>query len=189
MNKDLGQALLIIARNAITTAVDHNISNIRLVENEKTRLKLDQPGAVFVTLTINNQLRGCIGSLQAHRPLREDCHYNAVAAALEDPRFPTLSSDELAQVCIEVSLLSPPHPLPCKSEAEACSHLRPGKDGVIISWHGQRATFLPQVWEQLPSPITFLSSLKKKAGLPGSFWSPDLILQTYEVEHVQEGTE
>jgi len=148
---------------------------------------LDASGAAFVTLTLNGALRGCIGSLQAHRGLAADIEANAQAAAFADPRFPPLGRDELDQVRVEVSILSPPEPFPVRDEADACARLRPGVDGLILGHGDHRATFLPQVWEVLPAPRDFLAQLKRKAGLPADFWAPDLRLMRYTVEKHAEG--
>jgi uncharacterized protein len=147
---------------------------------------LDQPGAVFVTLTLHDQLRGCIGSLSAWRSLREDVEANACAAAFNDPRFPPLTVPELARCRVEVSILSPPQPLTFTDEADALRQLRPDVDGVILEWRGRRGTFLPQVWAQLPSPALFMAHLKQKAGLAADFWAPDVHLARYEVEKFKE---
>jgi len=149
---------------------------------------LDAPGAVFVTLTEHGQLRGCIGSLEAHRPLAQDLEANALAAAFRDPRFPPLQEDELDQIHVEVSILSPPEPIRFSSEADALSQLRPGIDGVILEHGWHRATFLPQVWEQLPDPQRFMAHLKAKAGLSADFWADDLRLSRYSVEKYEEDT-
>ncbi len=143
---------------------------------------LDAPAATFVTLTLHGQLRGCIGSLEAHRSLYDDVTHNAHAAAFGDPRFPPLAADELPAVCVEVSVLTPPQPLEFSSEADALLRLRPGIDGVIIQYGTQRATFLPQVWEQLPEPHDFMAHLKRKAGLPANLRAGDLRLAVYQVE-------
>ncbi len=148
---------------------------------------LDAPGAAFVTLTLNGALRGCIGSLEAHRGLAADIEANAQAAAFADPRFPPLGRDELDKVRVEVSILSPPEPFRVRDEADALARLRPGIDGVILSQGIHRATFLPQVWEVLPEPRDFLAQLKRKAGLPADFWAPDLRLMRYRVEKHAEG--
>ena len=131
-------------------------------------------------------MRGCIGSLQAHRPLADDVVANALAAAFRDPRFPPLAADELAVTRIEVSLLAQAEPLPCADEAEALERLRPGIDGLILSCGAQRATFLPQVWDSLPQPHDFLAQLKRKAGLPADYWSPQLTLERYRVRKWKE---
>jgi AmmeMemoRadiSam system protein A len=134
------------------------------------------------------ELRGCVGTLTAHRPLREDVQDNARAAAFHDNRFPPLRPEELPEIRFEVSLLTPPVPLPrYATEAEAIARLRPGQDGVVLDMQGHRATYLPQVWEQIPDPETFLASLKNKAGLPKDFWSPEVRLSVYGVEKWKEG--
>lgn len=151
---------------------------------------LDAPGASFVTLTSGRApggaLRGCIGSLGARRPLREDVEANAVAAALHDPRFAPLTARELDDTVVEVSVLSAPAALPAADEAELLARLRPGVDGVVLSASGRRATFLPQVWEQLPDPADFLARLRRKAGLPADYWGRDVIVETYTVTAWQE---
>ncbi|MDR0415812.1 MAG: AmmeMemoRadiSam system protein A [Propionibacteriaceae bacterium] len=143
-------------------------------------------GASFVTLEIDGQLRGCIGSLEAHRPLAADVAANAVAAAFLDPRFPPLSPGEYGLVDIEVSVLTAPEPLLVRDEADARARLRPGVDGVILAVQGRRATYLPQVWDDLPDPAVFLASLRRKAGLPASYWGPDLRLWRYGVTAFRE---
>ncbi|RME33798.1 MAG: AmmeMemoRadiSam system protein A [Gammaproteobacteria bacterium] len=128
---------------------------------------LSEPGASFVTLKIGGMLRGCIGSLEAYRPLVEDVARNAFAAAFEDPRFPPLSPAEYPSLRISVSVLTPREPLPFTDEADLLSRLRPGEDGLVIEQDGRRATFLPAVWEELPEPEQFLAHLKMKAGIYG----------------------
>ena len=151
---------------------------------------LDAPGASFVTLTSGRApggaLRGCIGSLEARRPLRADVEANAVAAALHDPRFAPLTARELDDTVVEVSVLSAPAALPVADEAELLARLRPGVDGVVLSACGRRATFLPQVWEQLPDPADFLARLRRKAGLPADYWGRDVVVETYTVTAWQE---
>jgi AmmeMemoRadiSam system protein B/AmmeMemoRadiSam system protein A len=141
----------------------------------------EAPGAVFVTLLLDGRLRGCIGSLEPHRPLREDLRANAVAAAFRDPRFPPLSAAEFARVRVEVSELEPAEPLVAGSETEAWAAVEPGIHGVILEWGRHRSTFLPQVWAQLPTPREFFAALKCKAGLPADFWAPDVRLARYTV--------
>ena len=180
MSDTRGEALLPIARAAICHALE-----VSFVADESAPW-LAEPGACFVTLTQNNELRGCIGSLQAHRSLLNDVKANAVAAALRDPRFPPLGEKELAITDIEVSLLSPTKPMSFTDEADALSQLRPGIDGVIFEFGRHRSTFLPQVWKQLPEPGIFMSHLKQKAGLPGSFWDDDIQLSRYTVTKWRE---
>ncbi|WP_131111168.1 AmmeMemoRadiSam system protein A [Sulfuricystis thermophila] len=176
----LGQALLIRARNAIGEEFGLPL------QPEPDHPALHQPGATFVTLTQEGQLRGCIGSLEAWRPLDEDVKANAKAAAFGDPRFPPLSKSEFAHTRVEVSLLTPPVPLDFTDEADAIRQMRPGVDGMIFEYHGRRGTFLPQVWESLPDPRQFFAHLKQKAGFPASFWSPEVRLYRYEVQKWKE---
>lgn len=146
---------------------------------------LDSNGASFVTLTKGGQLRGCIGSLVAHRPLGEDICANALAAALRDPRFPAVTAEELPELHIEVSVLTKPEPLdrrPDESNAEFLSRLRPGIDGVILRCGFNQATFLPQVWEELPDVNDFIAHLMQKAGLRAADFGPDIELETYQVQ-------
>ena len=145
---------------------------------------LADPGAAFVTLTIDGRLRGCIGSLEAWRPLADDVQSNAVAAALNDPRFGPLTPAELPRVRVEVSVLSAPEPMDVRTESEALAALRPAVDGVILSDDGRRGTFLPQVWEQLPTPREFLTHLYGKAGVRG--WGRGTRLSRYTVTAWEE---
>ncbi len=152
---------------------------------------LQEPGATFVTLRKGGMLRGCIGSLQAHRPLVDDLRSNTIAAAGRDPRFPPVEPSELDELTLEVSVLTAPTPLDLSPspesptvdpESRAHHLLRPGIDGVVLTWHEHRATFLPQVWDQLPTAERFLGELKKKADLLEDFWTDDLQLEIYQVE-------
>lgn len=147
---------------------------------------LHAPGATFVTLTQHGKLRGCIGSLEAHRPLADDVRANALAAAFHDTRFSPLELSELAQTRVEVSLLSPQQALQFRDEADALAQLRPGNDGVVLVCGHRRSTFLPQVWEQLPQPRQFMAHLKRKAGLAEDFWSPEIRLFRYTVAKWKE---
>ena len=143
---------------------------------------LAEPGATFVTLKLDGELRGCIGSLEPRRCLADDVAHNARAAAYRDPRFPPVDRDERRRLDIEVSVLSAPEPLEAATESEALAQLRPGIDGVVLEFGDLRSTFLPQVWESLPDPKEFLGELKRKAGLPPRFWDPRIRLSRYTVE-------
>lgn len=147
---------------------------------------LREPGACFVTLTQRGELRGCIGTLEAHRTLLSDVRANAVAAALRDPRFAPLPARELDHTEVEVSLLSPMQAMEFSSEADALARLRPGVDGVVFEYGSRRSTFLPQVWEQLPAADDFMAHLKRKAGLPAGFWHDGVRLQLYTVSQWKE---
>jgi len=149
---------------------------------------LAERGACFVTLTQHGELRGCIGTLEAHRPLGLDVRENAVAAAFRDPRFAPLSYAEFDDIRVEVSLLSPTEALVVASEEHALASLRSGVDGVVFEYRHFRSTFLPQVWEQLPEPAEFLAHLKRKAGLPKEFWAEGVRLSRYTVTKWKERT-
>lgn len=179
--KDHGLTLLRLARAAIARELGFDSHDLPPSD------WLAQEGATFVTLNLHGHLRGCIGSLEAHRPLIDDVRHNAVAAAFRDPRFPPLSKEEFAEVQIEVSLLSPPERISFTSEEDALAQLRPGRDGVILEYGRSRATYLPQVWAQLPEPADFVGHLKEKAGLPADFWSDDISLSRYSVKKYSEG--
>ena len=139
-------------------------------------------GASFVTLHHRQQLRGCMGSLLAVRPLAEDVVIHAYAAAFKDPRFNPLRQEEWPELAIHLSVLDAPEILSCQDEADLLRQLRPGVDGLILSAGQQRATFLPAVWETLPDPQAFVRQLKRKAGLPVDYWSAELRLARYTVE-------
>lgn len=138
--------------------------------------------ASFVTLERQGQLRGCIGMLEAVRPLVQDIVENAFAAAFRDPRFPPLTEAEFADLDIHISILSPAEPLHFSSEQDLLTQLQPGLDGLILEEGLRRATFLPSVWEQLPNPQHFLQHLKQKAGLPISYWSDTLKVFRYRTD-------
>lgn len=140
----------------------------------------DYQGAAFVTLKKDGQLRGCIGSLSAYRPLHEDIAENAFAAAFRDHRFNAVTEAELDDMEISVSVLTSPELIEFTSESDLVSQLRPGVDGLIMTEGGNRGTFLPSVWENLPEPASFLSQLKLKAGLPADYWSGTIKVERYE---------
>lgn len=138
--------------------------------------------ASFVTLERGGQLRGCIGMLEAVRPLVEDIAENAFAAAFRDPRFPPLSETEYADLDLHISILSPAEAIDFVSEPDLIAQLQPGVDGLILREGYRRGTFLPSVWEQLPDPLQFLRHLKQKAGLPADYWSETLKIFRYRTE-------
>jgi hypothetical protein len=147
---------------------------------------LQQQGACFVTLTKNQQLRGCIGTLEAYRPLLVDVKSNAYAAAFRDPRFSPLTAEELPHTSIEISLLSPMQAMEFSSEKDALAQLKPNIDGVVFEYGHYRSTFLPQVWEQLPDAAVFMARLKHKAGLKPEFWDKEVKLYRYTVDKWKE---
>ncbi len=180
--EDKDRILLTMARSAISERLGMSLDGYMPVNAPW----LNEKGACFVTLKINGSLRGCIGSIEACRPLIEDIHANAVAAAFQDPRFPPLTLEEFERLRIEVSVLTPLEPMAFSSEEDAANQLRPGVDGVVLQYRHHRGTFLPQVWEQLPDPRMFLAHLKLKAGLAADFWHPDVLLYRYRVEKFSE---
>jgi hypothetical protein len=160
--EDAGRTLIEIAKGSIANGL--GLSSVPAKRNHLPWLL--QPGASFVTLTIDGALRGCMGSLSITRPIGEDVASNARAAAFQDPRFPKLKRDEWPRCRVEVSLLSAPKPIAFGDEAELLAQIRAGEDGLILEAEGKRATYLPQVWEVLTDKRQFLDELKKKAGLP-----------------------
>jgi AmmeMemoRadiSam system protein A len=175
MTIERGKILLPIARAAIS-----RVLNVPHPADESAPW-LAEHGACFVTLTQDGELRGCIGSLQAHRPLLDDVKSNAVSAAMRDPRFTPLSVEELDITTVEISLLSTTQAMEVRDEADALAQLRPGVDGIVFEYGHYRSTFLPQVWENLAQPREFLAMLRRKAGLPDDFWEPGVKLSRYTV--------
>jgi AmmeMemoRadiSam system protein A len=171
---DLGCAVLTLARSAITERL--GLGKLDTVNHAS----LEQPSATFVTLKQGSQLRGCVGSLQRTRALRDDVRLNALAAAFRDPRFAPLDAHELPQISLEVSLLSAEERIEATSEDELIARLRPGIDGLMVEYGCHRATLLPQVWQRLDDPRLFLAALKLKAGLSEDFWSAGMIVSRYE---------
>ncbi len=149
---------------------------------------LREQGASFVTLTMGGKLRGCIGALEAFQPLADDVREHAVAAALEDPRFPQVREDEFSRIQVEVSRLTRPIPLAYRDANDLLSKLRPHVDGVILKdAYGRRATFLPQVWEKIPNPSDFLGDLCYKMGASQDLWRhKHLEVLVYQVEEFHE---
>lgn len=143
---------------------------------------LTNQAASFVTLERHGQLRGCIGMLEAQRPLVQDIAENAFAAAFRDPRFPPLSAEEFKDLDLHISILSAAEAISFISEQDLISQLQPGIDGLILQDGYRRGTFLPSVWEQLPEPRQFLRHLKQKAGLPADYWSDKLKAYRYNTE-------
>lgn len=175
-------ALLELARAAILRGFDDRAGRDAAVENYAKPLL--EARACFVTLRLNGQLRGCIGSLEAERSLLEDIRANAHAAAFCDPRFRALSVDEFERLQIEISILNAPIALSFSDQLELSAQLRPGIDGVILAADGRRSTFLPSVWAALPDVGDFLRQLKIKAGLPGDYWSERVRAWRYTTQSI-----
>lgn len=180
MPTEKGQILIPIARATISQALG------KPMQAREDAAWLKELGTCFITLMQQGDLRGCIGSLEAHRPLLQDVQANAYAAAFRDPRFSPLTLGELDYTEVEVSLLSPMQPMTFRDEREALAQLRPGVDGVVFEFGAYRSTFLPQVWEQLPECGIFMAHLKRKAGLPPDFWAEEVKLSCYTVSKWKE---
>lgn len=177
-----GPILIALARSAIAEELGLNVEPP--TTDGLSWLQAD--AATFITLTKQGELRGCIGTLEACRPLMEDLRANAIAAAFHDPRFAPLKQAEFNDIRVEVSLLSELEPMHAKSEEIACSKLVPKRDGLVFKYGSHKATFLPQVWDQLPEAKTFLAHLKQKAGLAADFWHPEVLLYRYQVSKYRE---
>ncbi len=177
------QILLDLANEAIKYGLEHH--DVMPIELEKYVEILQDQRACFVTLQIKGKLRGCIGSLEAYRPLVEDLVHNAYAAAFQDPRFAPLTTEELPKLEIHISVLDKPVPMQFTSEEDLLRQLRPNVDGLIMQDGMHRGTFLPSVWESLPKPRDFLTHLKLKAGLPADYWSETLTIECYTVEYIE----
>ncbi len=144
--------------------------------------RLREPQASFVTLRIAGALRGCIGSVEARRPLVNDVAMNAFGAAFHDPRFPPLATSEFPLLQIHISVLSPFEPLDFVDEEDLLARIRPGVDGLVLEYGPQRGLLLPSVWEDLPDRREFLRHLKMKAGLPPDFWDSGIRVSRFTSE-------
>jgi AmmeMemoRadiSam system protein A len=180
------QKLLELARESIEYVV--RSKTLPILDQNFLPSNLTKHGASFVTLTINGELRGCIGALEAHQSLAEDVREHAAAAALRDPRFPPVQASELKDIRLEISRLTDPQPLEYSSAEDLVKKLRPHVDGVILKIGERRATFLPQVWEKLPDPVHFLEHLCQKMGMDAQAWRhiPMEVL-VYQAEDFEEG--
>jgi uncharacterized protein len=177
--------LLKLARQALEAGVSGRLPPP--LDQEQLPSNLLLPGASFVTLTRFDDLRGCVGALEPYQSLAEDVREHAIAAALQDYRFPPVQPAELNEIQIEISSLSLPQDLEYDSPEDLLSRLHPGVDGVTLIDGRMRATFLPQVWEKLPDPRLFLSHLCRKMGAPDDLWRrKKLHVQTYQVEEFHE---
>ena len=189
LSSEQGQLLVKLARH---TLLEHFAKQIPQNEIDSLNTALTDPCfnsscGTFVTLTIDGQLRGCIGNLTSDEPLVSGVRRNAINAAFHDPRFSPLSASELDSVSIEVSILSEPCPLYYREASDLLEKLRPRIDGVIVRKDLASATFLPQVWEQLPQPKDFLSQLCLKAGLAADAWQHSgLEVLIYQVQYFEE---
>lgn len=183
ITKEQGDTLLALARKTLEEKLDNGdpaagSADPRLLES----------GATFVTLKIKDKLRGCIGTLEPVYSLWEGVRQNTLSAAFHDHRFSPLTRDELKKVRLDISVLTQPQELEFSDATELVQKLRPHIDGVILKYEGRGATFLPQVWKQLPEPENFLANLSMKAGLPHDSWKKEGVkIQTYQVQYFKEG--
>lgn len=185
LDRNEGRFLVRLARSALEEAVRHRRRLV--VDPTSVPQSLREKKGCFVTLTEEGELRGCIGHIFPTEPLYLAVIDNAWAAALEDPRFPPVEPSELSHIDIEVSVLTVPRPLAFSSPEDLLAKLRPHRDGVVLKIGSAVATFLPQVWEQLPEPEPFLAHLSRKAGCPSDAWrGPHTSVMTYEVQAFHE---
>lgn len=182
LNDDQKKQLTELAYYSLNYAVEHAGKKPHISLKDYPE-QLTAPGACFVTLEKSGELRGCIGSLEAHEPLVQDIVNNTVSSAFSDPRFPQLQANELADIQISLSVLSKPEAMTVTDEADLLQQLRAGVDGLILEDGYHRATFLPSVWRQLPDKQQFLQQLKLKAGLGKQHWSPNIKFWRYTTEY------
>lgn len=176
--------LLKLARQAVDAWVKDG--DRLVIDYSQVDASLSKPGASFVSLHARGKLRGCIGTLIARQPLAADVAEHARAAASQDYRFSPVRPDELADIHIEISVLSAPVLLSVADEAELVQKLEPGVDGLVLDDGHRSATFLPLVWRQLPEPVQFVRYLKRKAGWPDNYWSADIRVQRYRSQSFHE---
>ena len=173
-----GKELLKLARRTISLELGSAVGDEPVLADPI----FAQPAATFVTLKIKNQLRGCIGSLTPQGSLAENVRNNAINAAFHDFRFGPLRREELATVHIDISILTEPKELSYDRGEDLLKKLRPGVDGIILRLGSASATFLPQVWQQLPEPEQFLGHLCRKAGLSADCWRDQYpVIEVYQV--------
>jgi len=186
LSEDEGNYLLSLARTTIKTSLSN--ADQPQIDWKDLPEKFQQQMGTFVTITIDENLRGCIGHIIPRETVVEGIRENAINAAFRDPRFPPLTEKEFDEVKIEISILTPPRELSYTDAEDLLNKLRPGVDGVIIKKGYQEATFLPQVWDQLPDKQEFLSHLCMKAGLSYDSWRKEkLQISTYQVQAFEEG--
>ncbi len=180
--REHAETLLEVARSSI----EHGLATGRPLEVDENEYPpaLREKLATFVTLRRRGALRGCTGVIEPRRPLVRDVAINAYRSAFEDPRFLPLAPEELEDLDIHISVLSPLEPVSCASEEELLAKLRPGVDGLVLHEGYRSATFLPAVWQQVPEPRKFLAELKRKAGLPADYWSPSIRFERYQAEEI-----
>lgn len=188
LTEQQGQAMVRLARKTLEKELGPSQeADDESPSEQQTEAIFKVRQGVFVTLKIEGKLRGCIGSLIGHEPIWQGVRTHAINAGFHDPRFPSLTAEELDRVRIEVSVLSEPQLLVYKDSNDLIVRLKPFEDGVILRKGHASATFLPQVWEQLPEPAAFLSNLCLKAGLKADTWRhTPLEVETYQVQYFEE---
>lgn len=185
-SREQQQTMLDIARHSIHFYLENQV--VLPIQVQDFDVELQQQLSCFVTLKINGELRGCIGHLEPRQPLIEDVAENAVAAATQDYRFNQVTLNELASIELSISVIGQSQHIYAKSEAELLAQLKPGIDGLILSYQNQRATFLPSVWDSLSEPGAFIRQLKLKAGLEPDFWHTNLRAEKYQTVTIFETT-
>ena len=186
LNDQDKQTLLAVAQESIQNGLRNG--NPASITSSDYSAELQETRATFVTLTINGELRGCIGTLNAYQALVKDVAEHAYAAAFQDPRFTALTQNEFPHLHYHISILSPTEPVEFESEQDLLEKIRPGIDGLVMEEGQHRGTFLPSVWESLPDRHSFLQHLKNKAGLPKNYWSETIRIQRYTVEDIESST-
>jgi AmmeMemoRadiSam system protein A len=181
VTSEQGRALLALARASIAA----RFADAPPQPEASSEPWLQAPGATFVSLHQQGDLRGCVGNIKPLPTLYESVVRNARAAAFEDSRFPPLNEAELAKTQLEVTVLSPLERVAAVSEAEALAQLRPGQDGVVLNYQGRTSVFIPQMWEEIPDPREFLLHLKRKARFPAE-WQPGMSIDRFTAEHWEE---
>jgi len=184
MNPEHKKILLKTARDSIQHGIHEN--KPIAVNPDEFPEELQQIKSTFITLYQSEELRGCIGSLDACHSLIEDVAKNAYQAAFRDPRFPPVTQDEFPKIHISISILSNPEKILFANEEDLLSKIRPGIDGLILKDGPHQGTFLPTVWESLPKPMDFLQHLKRKAGLSKDYWSKTIQIERYTSDKVEE---
>ena len=186
LTEEQGQLLIRLARKTIAESLGKKMPEAEW-EKELSKPPFTRHSGTFVTLNKNRSLRGCIGCLTTEESIAEGVRRNAANAAFCDPRFRPLSAAELDDITIEISVLTEPQPLSYTDADDLKAKLRVKVDGVILGKGGSRATFLPQVWDQLPNSDDFLTSLCRKASIPGDSWKKSrLDISTYQVQYFEE---
>ena len=180
MEEIISKELLKVAKDSIKFGLKNHSQ--MAINTEDFDPVLREKGASFVTLHLHGQLRGCIGSLEAYRPLIIDVAKNAYSSAFSDHRFQPLNEHEFPDLHYHISILTKPSPITFTSEKDLLDQLRPTIDGLIITDGVNRGTFLPSVWEQLPDKVSFFQHLKQKAGLNPHYWSDNITVERYEVD-------